>query len=51
MMAIFQMQAAQLFDKINATDTRLFYIKTPIEKGGAGETVRGAVVKPAPIAP
>jgi hypothetical protein len=37
MMAVSQTQAAQLFDKINATDTRLFYIKTPIEYGELGK--------------
>ncbi len=36
MMAVSQTQATQLFDKINATDTRLFYIKTPIEYGELG---------------
>ena len=36
MMAVSQTQAANLLDKINATDTRLFYIKIPIEYGELG---------------
>jgi PII-like signaling protein len=36
MMAVTAEQAANLFAKINATDTRLFYIKTPIEYGELG---------------
>jgi PII-like signaling protein len=36
MMAVSATQATQLIERINATDTRLFYIKTPIEYGELG---------------
>jgi PII-like signaling protein len=39
MMAVSQEQATNLFNKINATDTRLFYIKTPIEYGELGKQI------------
>jgi hypothetical protein len=36
MMAMTEAQAATLLEKINAAQTRLFYIKTPIEYGEIG---------------
>ncbi|HEY6456654.1 MAG TPA: DUF190 domain-containing protein [Steroidobacteraceae bacterium] len=36
MMAVSPQQSTGLFNKINATQTRLFYIKTPIEYGELG---------------
>lgn len=36
MMAVTEQQAAAIMDKIRITDTRLFYIKTPIEYGELG---------------
>lgn len=35
-MAVTAEQAVQLFDRINGMDTKLFYIKTPIEFGELG---------------
>jgi uncharacterized protein len=40
MMAVSQDQAASLFNKINATETRLFYIKMPIEYGELGRQIK-----------
>jgi PII-like signaling protein len=40
MMAVSADQAASLFNKINATETRLFYIKTPIEYGELGRQIK-----------
>jgi PII-like signaling protein len=36
MMAVSEAQAVALFEKINGADTRLFYIKIPIEYGELG---------------
>ena len=36
MMAVTQEQAVALLEKINVTEARLFYIKTPIEYGQIG---------------
>ena len=36
LMAVTEQQAAALFDKLNVTDTRLFYIKIPVEYGELG---------------
>jgi PII-like signaling protein len=40
MMAVSEDQATNLFKKINATETRLFYIKTPIEYGELGRQIK-----------
>lgn len=40
MMAVSQEQATELFNKINATETHLFYIKTPIEYGELGKQIK-----------
>jgi PII-like signaling protein len=40
-MAVTTEQSSALFDKINSTDTRLFYIKTPIEYGELGQKAIG----------
>jgi hypothetical protein len=37
MMAVTEEQADRLFERINATDTRLFYIKAPVEYGQLGK--------------
>ncbi len=36
MMAVTEQQATAILEKIRATDTRLFYIKTPVEYGEIG---------------
>ena len=36
MMAVTEQQAAELFEKINITEARLFYIKIPVEYGELG---------------
>jgi PII-like signaling protein len=41
-MAVTAQQAEQLFARLDALDTRLFYIKTPVEFGAVG----GASLKP-----
>jgi hypothetical protein len=35
-MAVTESQAAELFARIRAVDTKIFYIKTPIEYGQLG---------------
>jgi hypothetical protein len=37
MMAVTEEQASLLFERINAMDTRLFYMKAPIEFGQLGK--------------
>jgi uncharacterized protein len=39
-MAVTEEQANRLFARIGATDTQIFYIKTPIEYGQLGKQVR-----------
>jgi len=41
-MAVTATQAEQLFSRLDALDTRVFYIKTPIEYGELGKRGRGA---------
>jgi PII-like signaling protein len=36
MMAVTEEQATRLFEKVNAADTRLFYLKIPVEYGEVG---------------
>jgi PII-like signaling protein len=43
MMAVTEEQAVKLFEKVNAADTRLFYIKTPIEYGELGIQADGSI--------
>ncbi len=38
-MAVTEEQADRLFEKIRMTDTKIFYIKTPIEYGQLGKQV------------
>lgn len=35
-MAVTEQQASAIFEKINTADTRLFYIKIPVEYGKIG---------------
>jgi hypothetical protein len=42
MMAMTEEKAGALFARVNATDTRLFYIKTAIEYGEIGAQADGS---------
>jgi len=42
MMAVTEQQSAALFEKIKTTDTRLFYIKMPVEYGELGTQASSA---------